>query len=394
MTPKCRFWACITILLFAGTVCVLYAFERESVRERPDETIEWHSAGRSGWRLWGRGGDCFYGMSVKTPALDVWQWTGQTVTHRELRDVGPGKALSLTVLNNASCICYSCVFHKAGTVVEPFVRVFDIEQGRQIRELRAEEDLWCRVSRASANGAHIAFWATPDVTSRDYGTNRVRVGMLAPKANRIDWVTTMSCKTTTVNIGGVVPSDDGAYIALSGWDYGAAVVDVSQKKALWQKQPAGETCFADIAFSPDNKTVYAGGTEGCVYGMGVKDGEIASRWFATGSGKEVYAHRITTVSVSPDGRFVAAGTGPEGEVYLFSTKNGKRLVLNHGGSTILITSFSPDSKRLATFAAGQIKIWKVSGWNRNGDAGNRNGDAASIDTSTQRSFDGFPALSV
>ena len=137
------------------------------------------------------------------------------------------------------------------------------------------------------------------------------------------------------------------------------VLDVLNKKVLWQKRPQREVCFTDIAFAPDNKLVYAGGTEGCVYGMKVTDGQIVSEWFASPTGESEYGHRITTISVSPDGRFVAAGTGSEGHVYLFSTKDGKRHILNHGGSTILVTSFSPDSKRLASFAAGQIKIWKL-----------------------------------
>jgi len=84
-----------------------------------------------------------------------------------------------------------------------------------------------------------------------------------------------------------------------------------------------------------------------------------NRWFATPSGREESGRPIMTVSMSPDGRFVAAGTGPEGDVYLFFTSDGHRRVLKHGGSTILMASFSPDSKRLASYAGGEIKIWKM-----------------------------------
>jgi len=116
----------------------------------------------------------------------------------------------------------------------------------------------------------------------------------------------------------------------------------------------------DLAFAPDGKLVYAGGTEGCVHVMEAATGRVRDHWFATPTGKEEYGHRISTVNVSPDGRFAAAGTGPEGLVFLFSTAKGDLLrVLPHGGSTILAASFSPDSSRLATLAAGRLKIWRI-----------------------------------
>jgi WD40 repeat protein len=335
------------------------SFAKVATEEVPDKAIDWHSDGRNGWRLWGRGGDCFFGMSADRYKTDVWQWTGETVRCHHMENLGKGSPLSLAVLNNSYCICYSCVFYDEGRRSTPFMRVFDFSADKLLREWQTEEEMYYRVSRTSDNGKHLAFWAGPETSSPDYGTNKVRLGMLASKADRIDWVTTMQCGTTTVNIGGVVPSNDGKYVALSGWDHGAALVDVPNKRVLWQRRPQHEVCFTDIAFSPDSELVYAGGAEGCVYGMKVQDGEIVSRWWASPNGKSEYGYRISTISVSPDGKFVAAGTGPTGDVYVFSTKDGSRRILNHGGSTILITSFSPDSKRLASFAAGQIKIWKL-----------------------------------
>ena len=353
-----RSW--VTFLIVAGIACVVYAFQGNAVEEKPAETIEWHSANRGGWATWGQGGNCLYGTSVKQPILDIWQWTGQTLKRRMRRDLGQRDPLSLTVLNDTLCVsCYS-VFHKGGTEAKPFVCVFDLNDEKSFREWRLEQNLCYRVSRASANGAYVAFRAEPDTKSPDFGSNKVQVGLLAPGADRIDWITTMTCRTTTANIGGVVPSNDGKYIAFAGWDHGANLVSVAKKKVLWQMRPENEVCFTDIAFSPDNNLVYAGGGEGCVYGMKVQDGEIVSRWWATPTGKSEYGFRISTMSVSPDGRYVAAGTGPTGLVFLFSTKTGKLLrTLDHGGSTIMVTSFSPDLKRLATIAAGQIKIWKL-----------------------------------
>ena len=65
--------------------------------------------------------------------------------------------------------------------------------------------------------------------------------------------------------------------------------------------------------------------------------------------------------MSPDGQWLAAGTGPEGHVYLWNTvsADSKPRLLPHGGTTILIVSFSPDSRHLASVAGGKIKVWKL-----------------------------------
>ena len=112
-----------------------------------------------------------------------------------------------------------------------------------------------------------------------------------------------------------------------------------------------------VTFSADSQVVYSGGGEGCVYGLDVRTGKEVSRWFATTSGKSEYGHRISDIAASPDGKYVAAGTGPEGLIWVFSTVDGKVLkVLNHGGSTVALVHFSPDSKALASFVPGSLKV--------------------------------------
>ena len=99
--------------------------------------------------------------------------------------------------------------------------------------------------------------------------------------------------------------------------------------------------------------------------MDVKTGNVVSRWYASASGQEEYGHRISCMAVSPDGRWVAAGTGPEGLVFVGSTATNKCVkILNHGMGTILLVHFSPDSKALATFVPGTLKVWNVTQWDK------------------------------
>lgn len=307
----------------------------------PEGVVDW-GPGR-GLTLWGVSGQFIYGVSREPNTLEVMKWENNTVTKHATVTLARSP-LSLAMLQQDRYISYEGKDETWG------FRVNSIKTGESIGGWLREKGWSFELSRSSHNGKHIAVWA-------DNGSgidNQIRVSMLSAKADKTEPVLTTRLKAGYIYR--VAPSEDGAYIAFAGWDNGTMLVDVANKKVLWQQ--GLETDSRDVAFSPDSKILYAGGLTGCVFGMDVRDGAILTRWFATTTGKEVPGHRISTLSVSPDGRFVAAGTGPEGQVFLFSTKSGKLLrMLNHGGSTILITHFSADSKRLATVAVGKIKIW-------------------------------------
>lgn len=322
--------------------------------ESLESVIAWRHAG--GFNRWNSGGDCLCGASGAV--LDVWKWQGDIVSKKAAITIPDRHWLSIAwtrddnylVLGWENDSTSSAILLRNGTTNE-VLRTFPEDEGWDID-----------VSHPSSNGKYVAVWACQDFSLPDFdfsAPRRLRLGRIGEETKEIRWVEAQPGTVHAETVMNAVASDDGAYVAVAGWQHGAAVIDVSQGKCLWQKRPRSEACFQDIAFSSDNKLVYAGGTEGCVYAMKVEDGEIVSRWWATPSGKSEYGYRITTISVSADGRFVAAGTGPAGHVHLFSTKDGERRILNHGGSTIVMTSFSPDSNRLATVAAGEIKIWKL-----------------------------------
>ena len=190
----------------------------------------------------------------------------------------------------------------------------------------------------------------------------MQVGVLEAATEELNWVVTLVGRRMGVNIGvrSVLPSDDGAYIAVAGWDNSVAMIDVQAKDVMWVKKPADEAALKYVAFSPDGEVVYAGGTMGVVYTMDVRTGRVLGRWCAALSGASEYGHRISCLAASADGRWVAAGTGPEGLVFVASTADSRRIsVLDHGGSTILLVQFSPDSTALASFVPGSLKIWNM-----------------------------------
>ena len=64
--------------------------------------------------------------------------------------------------------------------------------------------------------------------------------------------------------------------------------------------------------------------------------------------------------ISNDGKMLAAGTGPEGDVYVWNLEdNSPPRVLKHGLNTIMIVAFSPDAKNVVSVGGGALKVWSV-----------------------------------
>lgn len=338
------------------------------------ESFSW-AGGESGWEIWGAGGDSLFAVHSSPSVAEVWQWDGDTLKRcRDLRlDMD---AAYFSTATRTRWICR--VYDSRKKLAE--VCLGAIDSGEVLLREQVSKDVFLALGRESQSGGRVAVWSCAESNSPDH-SGAVRFGLAGPDDLSFKWAAPLYVEFNPPQamIHQLVPSDDGAYIGIAGWENGVAMIDVANKKALWAAGwannpklnypknekanwnlvPLDEVDTKDLAFGPDSKIVYAGGATGCVYGLEVKTGKVVSSWWATESGKTEYGHRISTISVSPDGRFVAAGTGPEGLVFLFSTQDGKAHVLRHGGGTILITSFSPSSRRLATCAAGVIKLWDM-----------------------------------
>ena len=125
------------------------------------------------------------------------------------------------------------------------------------------------------------------------------------------------------------------------------VYDATASKVAWDIL-AGEAGIKSVTFSPDGKRVYACGTTGCVCVFDAETGKKAQRWLCSRSGQEEFGYRAENLTVSADGRFVACGTSPDGDVYVWNAETGKllqRISPNLGTTATL--AFSPDSRRLA-----------------------------------------------
>lgn len=355
-----RLWTVATgiAVLLSGSLaaCARQGGSPEQADDAAASTQTWLGQG-GGFREWGACGSVVYADQVKPHSADVWRWSGEHLTRS-------CELLLERAINVVWTAKTECVRLPVGGS-ECSIRITDCD-GRNTRELPLPDGWGCNKLGPSGNGEYVGVMLRPERAPKGMEAidhPLVRVGAFRADANEIGELTELTAPHTGAPgaVQQVVPSPDGKLLVLAGWDNSVALVDLAAKRLLWSNKAGDGISYA--AFSPDGRTIYAGGSLGAVHALDAETGQERGRWFASLSGRDEYGHRISCLAVSPDGRWVAAGTGPEGLVFVGSTADMKMVkVLPHGGSTVLIVSFSPDSQALATFVPGTLKTWKLGQW--------------------------------
>jgi WD40 repeat protein/serine/threonine protein kinase len=164
-------------------------------------------------------------------------------------------------------------------------------------------------------------------------------------------------------------SRDGKRLATTGFQWVKVFDAHSGKESLSIR--AHDYLVRGVAISPDGKQLAtAGGTPA---GMGRQRGGEVKVWDAR-TGQELFRfadlpHWANCVAFSPDGKYLAVGTGDlsivapamPGEVRVWDATTGNEVVTLKG-HTFWVTSvaFAPDSKRLASGSADRtVRVWEV-----------------------------------
>ena len=326
----------------------------------------WWSGRKGASCDWRCGGAYIYASSGVPHYFDLWKWNGGDL--EKCREIGLQRLLCPAVLGEEHYLSYVGADQE-----QKFIALANMNGDAANAKWSSTPGWWCFMMQSSRAGGHAAICYREDVGTlgpkdRDPEQPRVRVYLISRDKREPELVGTLigTYSGSDGNIRTVLPSDDGAYVAVGAWDHGVAMIDAAKGETLWSKRPPNEVASYYLAFSPDNRLIYGGGGEGCVYGMDVLTGEIRSQWYASVSGQSEYGHRICYLAASSDGRWVAAGTGPEGLIWIWRASDGKVVaILEHGSGTVQLVQFSPDSQALATIAAGSIKIWSVTKWGTN-----------------------------
>jgi len=314
---------------------------------------------------WGAGEGYIFGVIGETPHLEVWEWEGDVLAKASVTLL----PRSLDVVPISAQLCGMSVRPPSKGTPWPYA-IVSTGDGHTVKKWNPPAGHGFDCAGGSASGKFIGivagerpeppFWPK----DHDFSDSRVKVGLIDVDKRELKWVAELTNKGAGTSIRRIVVTNDGRYVAVGGWANGVAMVDCHQAKVLWSKRPKDALSLGYVAFSPDSKTLYAGGGAGCAYSISVTTGDVLSRRYATKTGKRVYAHRISALAVSSDGEWVAAGTGPEGEVYVWNLKQntGPYVLecLNGGMASVFVVTFSPDSKNIAAVSGGKLRIWRLS----------------------------------
>jgi len=346
--------------------CIIVTVVLPSCRERAPQDEGDTPIQESAWTghpgtlgEWGHGADYIYGRlrqpDSQESLLVFWRWRGDA-----MKDDGALRLpYSSGIVPAANGICGVRLGREKGTW--PFA-ILRLEDGVVLREWATPPHWWCRRAGGSVNGNFVAVVMDLSGSSPDkkLGEDYVRIGLIDVGKRERKWVGEIRGHGSST-IRRVVVTDDGRYVAIAGWNAGTAMVDTEKAQVIWAKRPSGEVGTGYAAFAPDGKTIFTAGSEGCVYEIEVTTGKVLGQRWATSTGKSIYAHRISALAISLDGKRLAAGTGPEGEVYVWDLdKKARPRVLHHGWGSICIVAFSPDARNLVSVGAGELKVWQLT----------------------------------
>jgi hypothetical protein len=190
------------------------------------------------------------------------------------------------------------------------------------------------------------------------------LAMVVPDTGEV--CTHLICKNRGMNdreIGGIALSPDCALAAVAGRIKGPAwiaVMDVKTGKIVAENISSSLFRFTGCCFSPDSKLLYAGGDCGYAYCFDVQTGKQMVSYLTGSSGKD--GPDITALAASPDGKFLAAGTGAAGIIYLWDARSGKlmRKIFTCDNTTMGLV-FSSDSKYLASkgVSGRKVRLWQM-----------------------------------
>ena len=154
-------------------------------------------------------------------------------------------------------------------------------------------------------------------------------------------------------------SPDGKILAIGTFDDTPQIHLLNARTGNHRKTLSyqGET-IADIAFSPDSKTLASRSWEGTIYLWNTQNGKRLQTL-------EGQAGFTRSLAFSPDGKTLA-NVSSEGTIYLWNTQNGKRLQTLEGQAGFAQPlAFSPDGKTLANVSSeGTIYLWNTQNGKR------------------------------
>jgi len=245
--------------------------------------------------------------------------------------------------------------------------VTDIQQNKQYNSFPLAYDQICKLLGLSDNGRYAAAVIVNKTDNHDSPLDYIRLDRITTDLTALSVVATME------DNGFIVPqnvaiSSDGKFIAIvgkkndKGW---LTVASTEMKDIIWSIVLEDCSDLREIVFSPDNKLIYTAGSGLNVYEFEISTTKrIQKRQIRGNRITQRERQHISALSISKDGRFLAAAAEPHSNIYIWRTgRNGVYKKINPGFIVLSGLAFSPDGSKLAVsgiISNKKIKIYKIT----------------------------------
>jgi WD40 repeat protein len=239
--------------------------------------------------------------------------------------------------------------------------VSNLKGDKELKRLPLPKGKKCNRLGVSPNGKY----AVIALDNQAYPESRVELAVTDSALTSISQVVTKSVEDRLI-LNDIGISDDGSFVAAVGRKDGGWILvgDVRGRRVLWEQSIADTNELNNVVFSPDGQIVYASEPGRFVYAF-----EVAAQRLVKKFEMDKYKtppnnpQTILCVAVSPDGRLLAAASGPFSEIWIWDVQTGAKVAVIKAGQVATTgTAFSPDSSLLAAadLTTAAINIWKVS----------------------------------
>lgn len=284
------------------------------------------------------------------------------VTHDVVAELRPGSSSAVTFLSfspDGKSLVTTC---EAGTTYRYDSDGLLVQKSSE-SEVASMVEVWDVASKTVAYTLPLqkdrvtCFAFTPDGQTLAFGTEDGNIKLWSMSQKR----ETVAIKLFALRVDCLAVSEDCSMIAAGGTDHVVALVDIHTRKEV--RRLEGHTgSVSSVAFTPHANRVVSGSWDGTVKVWDVGTGILKDEHRFDG--------RVTAVSCSPQGAFLAAANRvvgellvtPDGEIRIWDMESGKQQLTwtaHQGGVTCL--AFSPSGKILATGGVdGKIRLWDIA----------------------------------
>lgn len=268
--------------------------------------------------------------SMLDKAVYVWRWADlqKDVSAKPKR----------YALEGVSCLAVAVVWPHALVDRDDYLVWLNLETGKDDWTQKIGPEFFTMDLRASPGGRYVAVRLAANA-----GQDTDKYGVFDVDKQAVRWLAEREHHLPT----NVAVTDDGKLLAVSNYpdNNDVLVLDVETGKTAMTAYAEDSAGLDSIMFSPDGKELWYGGTMAYLFSYDLGKRATTRKWLACRKDEPVYGHRMSSIGMSADGKYVAAGTCANGELFIWNLADGSRRAYHLGKDrTVYSCVFSPDNK--------------------------------------------------